>query len=68
MTRKKITQEENFNTPQTKKEIINSLVKKKQKNKFLTENQKEIFDKIKEAYKDNVDEYIRIAIDNLKIK
>jgi phosphate starvation-inducible PhoH-like protein len=46
MTRKKIVQEESYNTSQTKKEIINSLVKKKQKNKFLTENQREYYQKL----------------------
>jgi phosphate starvation-inducible PhoH-like protein len=46
MTRKKIVQEESYNTSQTKKEIINSLIKKKQKNKFLTENQREYYQKL----------------------
>ena len=43
MNRRKTTHEENVVNPQTKKEAINSIIKKKQKNKFLTDNQKEYY-------------------------
>jgi phosphate starvation-inducible PhoH-like protein len=47
MQRKKTQQsEENFTKPQSKKEFINSVIKKKQRSKFLTENQKEYYDKL----------------------
>ena len=35
--------EENVIKPQTRKDLINSLIKRKSKNKFLTENQKEYY-------------------------
>ena len=43
MTRRKTTHEENVVNPQTKKDAINSIIKKKQKNKFLTDNQREYY-------------------------
>ena len=43
MNRRKTTHEENVVNPQTKKEAINSIIKKKQKNKFLTDNQREYY-------------------------
>ena len=45
MTRRKPTQqsEETVINPKSRKEIINSLIKRKVKNKFLTENQKEYY-------------------------
>lgn len=47
MQRKKTQQsEDNFQKPQSKKEFINSVIKKKQRSKFLTENQKEYYDKL----------------------
>jgi phosphate starvation-inducible PhoH-like protein len=47
MQRKKTQQsEDNFTKPQSKKEFINSVIKKKQRSKFLTENQKEYYDKL----------------------
>jgi len=46
MTRKKITQPEEPVIPKTitKKDYINSVIKRKQKNKFLSDNQKEYYD------------------------
>ena len=43
MTRRKITQPEEPVIPKTitKKDFINSVIKRKQKNKFLSDNQKE---------------------------
>jgi hypothetical protein len=44
MTNRKKTpsqNEESFNNPQSKKDFINTVIKKKQRSKFLTENQKE---------------------------
>jgi phosphate starvation-inducible PhoH-like protein len=47
MQRKKTQQsEDNSPKPQSKKEFINSVIKKKQRSKFLTENQKEYYDKL----------------------
>ena len=43
MNRRKTTHEENVVNPQTKKDAINSIIKKKQKNKFLTDNQREYY-------------------------
>jgi phosphate starvation-inducible PhoH-like protein len=45
MTRRKPQQqsEESVITPQSRKDLINSLIKRKSKNKFLTENQKEYY-------------------------
>jgi len=45
MVRKKtpIQNEESFNNPQSKKDFINTVIKKKQRSKFLTENQKEYY-------------------------
>lgn len=45
MTRRKPTQqsEESVMSPQSRKELINSLIKRKVKNKFLSENQKEYY-------------------------
>lgn len=51
MTRKKpITQKEDPSTTQpfSKKDFINSVIKKRQKNKFLTESQKVYYDKLME--------------------
>jgi phosphate starvation-inducible PhoH-like protein len=45
-SRKKISEESS--QPQTKKDFINSVIKKRQKNKFLTENQKIYYDKLME--------------------
>ena len=44
--RKTNTTIEDIKTPQSKKEFINSVIKKKQRSKFLTENQKEYYDKL----------------------
>jgi phosphate starvation-inducible PhoH-like protein len=46
MTRRKITQPEEPVIPKTitKKDFINSVIKRKQKNKFLSDNQKEYYD------------------------
>jgi len=46
MTRKKITQPEEPVIPKTitKKDYINSVIKRKQKNKFLSDNQKDYYD------------------------
>ncbi len=46
MTRRKITQSEEPVIPKTitKKDYINSVIKRKQKNKFLSDNQKEYYD------------------------
>ena len=46
MTRRKITQSEELVIPKTitKKDYINSVIKRKQKNKFLSDNQKEYYD------------------------
>lgn len=46
MTRRKITQSEEPIIPKTitKKDYINSVIKRKQKNKFLSDNQKEYYD------------------------
>ena len=46
MTRRKITQPEEPVIPKTitKKDYINSVIKRKQKNKFLSDNQKEYYD------------------------
>jgi phosphate starvation-inducible PhoH-like protein len=47
MVRKKTTtQSEEIKSPQTKKDFINSVIKKKQKSKFLTENQREYYNKL----------------------
>jgi phosphate starvation-inducible PhoH-like protein len=44
MQRRKTQQsEESVMTPQSRKDLINSLIKRKSKNKFLTENQKEYY-------------------------
>jgi len=45
MVRKKtpIQNEESSNNPQSKKDFINTVIKKKQRSKFLTENQKEYY-------------------------
>lgn len=45
MTRRKPTQqsEESVMSPQSRKDLINSLIRRKVKNKFLTENQKEYY-------------------------
>ena len=44
MTRRKPQQtEESVITPQSKKDFINTVIKKKQRSKFLTENQKEYY-------------------------
>ena len=44
--RKTNTTTEDIKTPQSKKEFIDSVIKKKQRSKFLTENQKEYYDKL----------------------
>lgn len=48
MVRKKttITPTEEFKIPHSRKDLINSVIKKKQRNKFLTENQKEYYNKL----------------------
>jgi len=47
MQKRKInTTTEDTKTPQSKKEFINTVVKKKQRSKFLTENQKEYYDRL----------------------
>jgi len=46
MNRKKVAHEENQISHQTKKDLINSIIKKKQKNKFLTDNQREYYQKL----------------------
>jgi len=47
MTKKKLQQtEENQINSQSKKEFINLIIKKKQRSKFLTENQKEYYDRL----------------------
>ena len=47
MTKKKFQQtEENQINSQSKKEFINLIIKKKQRSKFLTENQKEYYDRL----------------------
>jgi len=46
MNRKKVANEENQISHQTKKDLINSIIKKKQKNKFLTNNQREYYQKL----------------------
>ena len=44
--RKTNTPTEEIKTPQSKKDFINSVIKKKQRSKFLTENQREYYDKL----------------------
>jgi phosphate starvation-inducible PhoH-like protein len=44
--RKTTTQSEEIKNPQSKKDFINSVIKKKQRSKFLTENQREYYDKL----------------------
>ena len=46
MNRKKVAHEENQISHQTKKDLINSIIKKKQKNKILTDNQREYYQKL----------------------
>ena len=46
MNRRKTTQNDDTVKPFTKKDLINSIVKKKSKNKFLTNNQKEYYDSL----------------------
>ena len=46
MNRRKPTQNDDTVKPFTKKDLINSIVKKKSKNKFLTNNQKEYYDSL----------------------
>jgi len=46
MNKKKINQDDIVFLSQTKKEFINMVIKKKIKNKFLTENQKEYYNKL----------------------
>ena len=44
--RKTNTPTEEIKTPQSKKDFINSVIKKKQRSKFLTENQREYYNKL----------------------
>ncbi len=48
MTRKKVTQnDESESKPFSRKEFINSVIKKRQKNKFLSEHQETYYDILK---------------------
>ena len=44
--RKTNTPTEEIKSPQSKKDFINSVIKKKQRSKFLTENQREYYNKL----------------------
>ena len=48
MTRKKQTADESDSKPFSKKDLINSIIKKKQKNKFLSEQQEEYYNVLKD--------------------
>jgi phosphate starvation-inducible PhoH-like protein len=48
MTRRKQTNDESESKPFSRKDLINSIIKKKQKNKFLSEQQEEYYNVLKE--------------------